>query len=444
MQLKKYALRGMIILAVFVALCILFAGTIRTLTIPKVRFAGVKNGKFEKVTELSGKVVFPEEEEIRMKVPEGYSLSVTGVSVTAGQKVKKGDKLLTAELTDAEKTLANLQKEYDTAQATLDTWERKNGEVRLTRGETQWMEAYEAAREAESAEMVARMDVMTHMEDGQMPEQLPENAGTELKDAWAAWEKAAAERDQARRTLKDMDRYAIADEVWTQLEQKREAEAKRAEAENQIIALRLLIRRISTLTAAHDGYVSAVDVQKGGVVTGDEPLLSMTPEGSNPVIRIDTSKLDQKLQKGASVTVDSDDWGRTDTKVVNTGLSISGHPYADAEINRDVIYALGQVSDMMKKEEIKVTLNTKAQESSCLVPAAAVRGSGKGRFVYVGEEENSAFGGKRIIVRKTDVTVLDESASMVSVAEDLTYSKVLYMEDRPIEENGIVMPYEEQ
>lgn len=444
MQLKKYALRGMIILAVFVALCILFAGTIRSLTIPKIRFAPVKTGKFEKVTELTGKVVFPEEEPITMKIPEGYSLTVTGVSVTPGQKVKKGDKLLSAELTDAEKTLASLQKEYDTAQATLDAWERKNGEVRLTRAETQWMEAYGAAREAESAEMAARMDVLAHLEESEIPDALPEDAGEELKDAWTAWEKAAGERDSARKTLKDLDRYAIADEVWTQLEQKREAEAKRADAENQIIALRLLIRRTTALTAAHDGYISAVDVQKGGTVAGDDPLLSMTPEGSDPVIRIDVSKLDQKLQKGAAVTVDSDDWGRTDTRVVNTGLSVSGHPYADAEINKDVIYALGQVSDMMKKEEIKVTLNTKAQESSCLVPAAAVRGSGKGRYVYVGEEDNSAFGGKRIIVRKTDVTVLDESSATVSVAEDLTYSKVLYMEDRPIEENGVVMPYEEQ
>ena len=47
MRLKKIALRGMIILAAIVALCILFAGTLRSLTTPKVEFAEVKNGKFE-------------------------------------------------------------------------------------------------------------------------------------------------------------------------------------------------------------------------------------------------------------------------------------------------------------------------------------------------------------------------------------------------------------
>ena len=49
MRLKKIALRGMIILAAIVALCILFAGTLRSLTTPKVDFAEVKNGKFEKI-----------------------------------------------------------------------------------------------------------------------------------------------------------------------------------------------------------------------------------------------------------------------------------------------------------------------------------------------------------------------------------------------------------
>ena len=45
MNLKTFALRGMIILAVVIALCILFSGTIRTLTTPKVRFAKAKMGK---------------------------------------------------------------------------------------------------------------------------------------------------------------------------------------------------------------------------------------------------------------------------------------------------------------------------------------------------------------------------------------------------------------
>ena len=44
MQMKKFALRGMVAVAVAVALCVLFSGTIRTLTTPMVRYAQTKNG----------------------------------------------------------------------------------------------------------------------------------------------------------------------------------------------------------------------------------------------------------------------------------------------------------------------------------------------------------------------------------------------------------------
>ena len=58
MKMKKFALRGLLILAIVVALCMFFSGTVRTLTTPKVRFAQAKNGKFEQEIELKGKVVF--------------------------------------------------------------------------------------------------------------------------------------------------------------------------------------------------------------------------------------------------------------------------------------------------------------------------------------------------------------------------------------------------
>ena len=63
MKLKKFALRGMIILGVVIALCVLFSGTLRSLTTAKVREAEVKRGKFENVVELEARVAFPEKEE---------------------------------------------------------------------------------------------------------------------------------------------------------------------------------------------------------------------------------------------------------------------------------------------------------------------------------------------------------------------------------------------
>ena len=93
MKMKKFALKGLIILAAVVAFCMFFSGTIRTLTTPKIRFAQVRMGKMEQETELTGKVVFPEEEEFRISLPEGVSLTLTRVHAAAGDRVKKGDTL---------------------------------------------------------------------------------------------------------------------------------------------------------------------------------------------------------------------------------------------------------------------------------------------------------------------------------------------------------------
>ena len=54
MTLKKFALRGMIVLAAVIALCVLFSGTFRTLTTPKVSLEHAKNGKMESVERVRG------------------------------------------------------------------------------------------------------------------------------------------------------------------------------------------------------------------------------------------------------------------------------------------------------------------------------------------------------------------------------------------------------
>ena len=97
MTLKKFALRGLIVLAAVIALCVLFSGTFRSLTTAKVSKETAKNGKLETATVLMGKVVFPEEEEIKIQVPDELSLTVQRLYVTVGEKVTKGQRLMYTE-----------------------------------------------------------------------------------------------------------------------------------------------------------------------------------------------------------------------------------------------------------------------------------------------------------------------------------------------------------
>ncbi|MBR2662082.1 MAG: hypothetical protein IKE25_00055 [Clostridia bacterium] len=443
--MKKFALRGLIILAIVVALCIFFSGTVRTLTTPKVRFAQAKMGKFEQSTSLTGKVVFPAEEEIHVAVPEGMHLTVTRVKATAGDKVKAGDLLAAAKVTDADKTLESLRKDYETARSSLRSLEKKTGEIHLSRSEQRWQDAWEAEQEAMQAERDARVNLQVllrqkglEMVDGKT---LPEGAGDEEKEAWNAWQAAGNTWQKSQESLKALERYAIPEDTWNDLQKMKEYRKTMADAEEKMTDLEILKKQAESITAPHAGYISQVSIEKGSSVDGDTVIMKMTPADNDPVIRAELGDMKLTVEKGTGLYVESDSWGRTETKVVDTGLTLEGHPYVDCQINKDVRYALGSVTAMMKND-IKLTLSTKNKESTCLLPASAVRGSGSDRYVYTGERVSSTFGGSQLKCKKTPVTVLGESGSTVSLAEDLSNKQVLYMEDRALSEDATVMSYE--
>ena len=443
MKMKKFALKGLIILAVVVAFCMFFSGTIRTLTTPKIRFAQVRMGKMEQETELTGKVVFPEEEEFRISLPEGVSLTLTRVHVAAGDRVKKGATLATARVTDREKNLAELRKELTSTRKELRTLEKKAGEIRLTRGEESWKQAWERENEAQTREQEARISLQAAAAEAGIAwpaESLPEDADEELTALQEAWQQAQQELAATGAELARLERYAIPEESWNVLQQQEEAAKKLAQLEQQMTDLEVTAKIRQKITAPRAAYVTEVLVEKGSVVDGDTVILKLTAEGKDPVIRVDLSEVKQEVSPGTTLNFDSDGWEKPSSKVIDLGLTAEGRPYADVEISQEVTYALGNVASLMKKE-IKGRLVTRSREATCLVPAAAVRGSGENRFVYIGESESSAFGGNGMRARKMEVRVLAENGGTVSLAEDLTYQRVLYMEDRALSDGCAVMEY---
>lgn len=442
--MKKFAIRAMAALAVVVALCMFFSGTIRTITTAKVRFTNARQGKFEMNTDLTGKISFGDTEDLTLNVPADQSLTVTRLFVKAGQQVKAGDELLSASVADYNKTLKTLQSEYDTAQASLRDLVRKNGEVRLTRNETAWMDAYYAAQKASQTLRDCRVEVqaLLELEKLTIPEEggYPEGASDDLKAAIDAQTAAETANKKASDTLDSLNRYAINETDWTYLTQKRDYEDKMADCEDQMTALQLLSREVSHVYAQHDAYIAEVTVEKGGTVGASTVVLKMTKEGVSPVIRADISNVKQSVAAGSVVTINTDRYGRLETAVVNTGVSADGTRYADVAVTQDIIDSNGSVTNMMQRD-VTVRLTTRAQEATFLIPAAAVRGSGNDRYVYVAQSVSSTFGGTQLKVVKQTLTVLNESSSIVSVSEDLSRSSIIYMEDRAINEGDTVMEY---
>lgn len=442
--MKKIAVRGMIALAIVVALAMFFSGTIRTMTTPKVRFLTPRQGKFEQVTELTGKITYPEEEEIILAMPEGVTANLSRYTVQAGEKVKKGDSLFTAVIPDLNKTLDTLQNDYTTAQNTLRTQERKYGEIRLSRNEQAWKKAYEESAQAVTKQRDARVELYTLLSEEKLDltaeGKLPKKASDELKSAYETWQEAEKAAEEAEKALRALDRYAIAEDVWNDITIREEQRKKMESLESEITELTVLSRMLQNYPAPHDGYISATLLDKGTAIGDETVVMKITPEKTEPVIRTDITNVKQNVAKGSAVEVVRDQWSTCSAKVSGTGITSGASKYADIPVTNDMLDVFGSLKNMMK-EDLKLKMTTRAQESTCLIPATAVRGSDNDRYVFVAMNETSTFGGTQTKAQKTAVTVMNESATVVSVSEDLTYQQVIYQEDRPISDGNTVMAY---
>ncbi len=451
MQLKKFALRGMIVLAVVVTLCILFSGTLRTLTTAKVQYAPKKMGKIEQSVELTGTVVFPKQESpITIKVPDGFTLNVTKVHVVKGQKVKADDELITTEIAGVEDKLTELQNSYDEARAELDEWQRKNGDIRLSRGEQMWVDAYNAARDAERAELEVRLSLMTELgvsKSSKLTEKNVSKGSDTAKELYQQWLAAKDEMAAAQKKQADLNRYAVSDDLWKTLQEKQKIEKKQKDAEDQMVRIRLLQKQLGVIRAGHDAYVAEVKVAKDNQLTGLNELIVLTEEGTEPVIRAETKDISKPVQKGADISIIVDEGTRrtVKSKVIATGLMENGTPCVDTEITEEVIRELGTIPAMVKNGNISMKAISRSKDSVCLITASAVHSDGKTDSVYMVIQGENNLGEKVLTISETEVTVLGRNDEWVAVEQEYLsneYYKIAYMADRPISNGDTVMLYD--
>ena len=443
MKLKKFAIRGLIIFAVVVALCMFFSGTIRTITTAKVKILTPRQGKFSEEVELTGKVIFPAAEPVKLENAKDVSLTITSVKVQPGSEVEKGDVLFTAEIADYEKNMDTLRTSYNEAANQLADLERKNSNLRLRPTDEAWAKAYEALTAAQNTELDLRVnrDALLAVEglkagDGS----LPEGASDELKEAWTAHEQAAQALAAAEEAMAQAERYNISDDVRTYIVDKQKYQTQMEDYEKQMVDLRVLRSTLQNVTAPDDGYITEVNVKAGEAFDPSGAAYSFCPGKEDPVLRIDTSETTLTISRGTDVSFNSTRGGTVEGSIDATGVTSTGETYADVELSSRMIRDLGG-SVAMLANDITVRVSYRSNDTTTLLPSSAVRGSGDDRYVYVLEQRQSAFGVNSLVTKKQSVSVLAEAGSLVSVAEDLSYMQVAYMEDREISEDMTVMEY---
>ena len=294
MNLKKFAVRGIIVLAIFVALCMFFSGTIRTITTPKVKLTVGKRGKLEERINLSCKPAFPEVDEVKLELPEDTSISILRVNTRAGYTVEEGETLIEARITNYEQSLKQYQETYDTSSETLMTLEKKNKGIHITKRDQAYADAYSALRAArkDSVARTLEMDAQLSKENltrSDVEEGCPEGCSDVLIAAVEAWRESSKALEEAQRAMEEASRYTVDDSVWSYITESRDCQEKIQEAEENLRKLMTLNEQVKQIQAPHSGYIAEVSVKEGDNYDGDLPLCTITSEGCLPVLRASVS-----------------------------------------------------------------------------------------------------------------------------------------------------------
>ncbi|MBQ3270000.1 MAG: hypothetical protein IJH09_08775 [Clostridia bacterium] len=443
MNLKKFAVRGIVILAICVALCMFFSGTVRTITTPKVKLTAAKRGKLEERIELTCKPAFPDAEEIDFELPEDMSLTIVKVNTREGYTVNEGDVVVEAKVANFDQLRKQYQEAYDAAVEQLMTLENKNRDVRVNKRDQAYADAWFALRDARhrAVSLSLELDSLLAREGLEQTQTgYPDGASDELKTLMDDWREAENDREKAQEAMDAASRYTVDETVWSYITDQREQQGKRDEAEANLKQLVTLNDQAAAIKAPRDGYIAALGVKEGDAYDGAHALYSLTPEDKLPVLRADISQVERTITEGTAATYNPDSYDPVETEVVTVGTDADGKNYADIELTKQLIKARGSVYSMMQ-EDTPMTLVFRAREATSLLPTSAVRGSGDDRYIYVAEQNNAAFGGSTLKLHKLEVKVLGEYGGTTSVQDDVTYYSVAYGEDRAVDDGDAVMEY---
>ncbi|MEE0298015.1 MAG: hypothetical protein UD963_01900, partial [Christensenellales bacterium] len=274
--------------------------------------------------------------------------------------------------------------------------------------------------------------------DGGLPESAADNQ--QLIDLYQAVIDAQTAQAEAQKKFNNANRLGISEDVLNYITESRELKDKLAKTQEKIAELDVLAQQVSEVKAAHDGYVVEINVKAGDAYDGKTAAIVLSAEGSEPVLRADTSKVERTIEKGTQVTIKRDSGKTLTKKVTDAGVDDEGKKYVDIKLSDKDVTNLGGGSALLASP-VEMTASYRAGTSTTLLPASAVRGSGDSRYVYLVSEENNALGQRVLKVKKQDVKVLAEVGSTVSLEDDLSRQRVAYMEDRSISDGSEVMVY---
>lgn len=406
MKLKKFALRGLIALAVTVAACMFFSRTVQAITTPKVQVITAEKGRFEEKLSYTAQVYFAETEAITADNP--YGMIAEQSHVQPGAYINAGDNIFTLTLPGYVEKKAELQAEYSTLSTQLMTLDVANYGLPM---ETPLQALYDAMAAANAAldEAVYASRLSALQNGTELPEKV-QAAQTAYDEACAAYHAYVTENPDSEAVLTYVNaRDALLSDMDVLMA--------------QMLALDLAMMQANTVTAPRDGYITAVDAANLSY--------TLTAEGCEPVLRCLAPG--RTIAEGARADITTELSGSKRSSVI--GMMGS---FLHIEIPENMVNDL----PTLLQTGAQVSITNRAKQATTLLPVSVLRGSGEDTYVYkIQYFASGILGAKGMKVVKVPVTVIQRSSTTVAIAEDLEGDKLAVREDRLLTDGQTVMEY---
>lgn len=455
MKLKKFALRGLIVLFVAVALCMFFARTIQTITTPKVQLVQSSSGRFEDKMTFRAQVYFAETEEFTVEEAKDMNITVDKLYVRAGNYVKAGDTIFSAKTPSYETDIEKVREEYNAKNKELLELDVQNRKLSKESYQTtlyqQLLDAqdelsdatYEARYAAAKENIILTGDVSTWA--SQLA--LSENTSEEVKAAVNKARTAQAAYEETRTAyfaVLDNKQLKVSDSVFDYITKRNALLAEIEELNQKMVTLTVLETSLQKVTAPRDGYIVDIKVAEGDTYDGTKVAFLMNKEDCVPILRapIDTEAT-RTISDGTRAEVTSESYGTERTTVDKTAIASDGTKYLEMSMPEKYLATdSSAIRRFMQDGGVDVKITYRAKKSTTLLSPSCVRSDGENSYVYIVEYSGGGFLSQSTMkVKKTSVTVIERSDTTVSIEEDLSYRSIADREDRALTDGATVMEY---
>ena len=476
MNLRGKTKKGLLILTCLVLAGLFFARTVQTAATAKVQIITATRGKLDDTITVPGEIRFSNSEPFTIKGAGTLNLVVDKVMARAGYLIKPGDVLFTGSVPDFEDKLKELRLAYE--KKVRERTEAVAGSLRILQTSEQndyynamvkatdeyWDKLFKAKAAAIAAghelsddpnewnlppagtaddTQAVQAGPRTQEEFGGGDDEPEENMKAAMREALDAMRK----KDEASLLFKSFytgnrrPAPKVSGDVFDYIKKIDGMNEEIHGYLDEMLELEKLKLRLQAIRADREGWLTEFDLKAGDRYDGSKPAYALSAPGELPVLRCDITDISKResISKGMKARVQG---AEREMTISGVEEAADGKTYAIIELDENNISALGGLSRLMN-EKPAVSILYKSPKTATLLPLTALRDGGDDRYyVYViDQDRDGILGNSTYRVKKREVTVIETSARLAAVGDDLSELKIADREDRTLSEGQAVMEY---